>query len=231
MNLLENKQQGFTLIELLIGIVVGLIAIAAVLSVTTSMIRGNTDYLRMVRLNQELHTVMTLITRDLKRAGYWRDATGLTQNIFMTATTDVIVENDVSGTIGDCVLFSYDIDVDGNYNCPFGPSYDTADGCNADGTDERLGFRYDRMNDQVDVRQSGLACNTGVNTWTPLTDENVVNITTLRFTTDYFSSANSGNEEILYITITLAGELISDPDVQRTLTEQVRVRNDNVPVF
>lgn len=196
-------QKGFSLIELLIGIVVGLIAVAAIVSAFTNIVLSNADYLKMIRLNQELNSLITLMTRDLKRAGYSGAATGVTSaNPFMT-TANLTFGDAVDANTFRQITFGYDTDDDG--------VVDTAPA-------ERFGYRYDSANLSVD----GLK-NTA---WTTLSDEEAIEITGLTFVENNLSLTDASTEEIRYIIITLSGRLAYDHSVSRTLTEQVRVRND-----
>lgn len=69
-----GRQSGFGLVELMIGIAVGLIVVAAALSLlSTSMARSN-DSIKMTRLDQELRQVMSMLSRDLRRATSWDPA-------------------------------------------------------------------------------------------------------------------------------------------------------------
>ena len=65
------KRNGFTLVELLIASVLGMLVVGGIITVFATTVRFNSDNLQMVRLNQELRGVMSLISRDLRRAGYF----------------------------------------------------------------------------------------------------------------------------------------------------------------
>jgi prepilin-type N-terminal cleavage/methylation domain-containing protein len=69
-----NRQNGFGLVELLIGMVIALIILAAASTALLSSLTANRDSIRMARLDQELRQVMTMVTRDLRRATSWDPA-------------------------------------------------------------------------------------------------------------------------------------------------------------
>ena len=75
----KSMQRGFTLIELMISIVIGLIILTAVIGMFVTMIKADNDYLKSIRLNQELRSSMSLITRNIRRAGI--DGSGATRGI------------------------------------------------------------------------------------------------------------------------------------------------------
>ena len=61
---------GFSLLELLVAMAAGLMVLATAVTLMTSLlITGNTS-LQLSRLNQEIHTISDVISRDLQRAGF-----------------------------------------------------------------------------------------------------------------------------------------------------------------
>ncbi len=69
-----RRQFGFGLVELMIGLLVGMIVVAAALSLLSTTMASSNDSIKMLRLDQELRQVMTMITRDLRRATIWDPA-------------------------------------------------------------------------------------------------------------------------------------------------------------
>lgn len=285
----RTQQSGFGLVELMIGLVVGMIVVAAALSLLTSTMSVSNDSIKMTRLDQELRQTMTMLTRDLRRATIWDPAADVVRvaasspltlsavngNVTVTSVTGNLEDlgakavgaqlvykrgstvyratitaynsanKSYSVTIatawpagvtavngvpagswsmlrpesiltfsGTCILFASDTDLTGTY-----------------GTGERLGYRYDDAEDAVEVRTSGLGTdNCAQGTWENLTDERSVEI--YDFNVDDNSPAplaSSGfNLAIREFTIRIKGRLKSDPSVERTLQETVRVRNDRL---
>lgn len=204
-----TRQKGFTLIELMIGIVVAAIAMAATLSAFISVVRSNADYLSMIKINQELNTVMTVMVRDLKRAGYDGNTTGKTvDNQFMDTATGT----DISINVGnDCISFSYDLNGDGTVD-------------SSGDADDLFGYRYDSTDNAIEMRNGASNCAGGG--WVNITDEDSIVISDLSFTDSSLSLTNSAENEIRFIEISITGRLDNDSSVTRTLTERVRVRND-----
>lgn len=89
---------GFTLIELMIAMVLGLIVIGAVLALSLSMIRSNSDTIASTRLTQELRATASAITSELQRAGSVADPFDLT-----AATSIGPVDDSTDG----CLQYSY----------------------------------------------------------------------------------------------------------------------------
>ena len=69
-----THQRGLSLIELMIGITVALFIAAAGGSLLVGQLREHRALALEARLTQDLRTAADLITRDLRRAGYWGNA-------------------------------------------------------------------------------------------------------------------------------------------------------------
>ena len=93
----SRRPKGFTLIELMVALVIGLVLMLGLTTFLINNIRSNSDTLKAIRLNQEMRATMMLMSRELRRAGYWASTASGT-NPFQTMTTS---------TAG-CVLYSYD---------------------------------------------------------------------------------------------------------------------------
>ena len=61
-------QRGFSLIELMVSVVLGLLLVAAVLSLVVSVTKTNADTIRSTRLTQELRTLLEVVSREVTRA-------------------------------------------------------------------------------------------------------------------------------------------------------------------
>ena len=95
----SRRQSGFGLVELMIGLLVGLIVVAAALSLLSTTMASSNDTIRMTRLDQELRQVMTMLTRDLRRATIWDTAVDVTRVSLAHPLT-------LSGNTGDVTVTS-----------------------------------------------------------------------------------------------------------------------------
>lgn len=222
-----------SLIELMVAIVIGLIVVGGLTSLVVATISTNNDNMNMTRLTQELRNSMQLITRDLRRAGFSRDAlldvgTGAMANPFITVDYQDL---DGDGFDDDnCILYSFD----GEPAIASGSSVTTG----VDGTasaSEQHGVRYDQDNLAIDyIADSDNTLSTcgGTDDWVPMTDKNAVEITSLTFgdvgSTGSFPTVTSsgGSVTVREIQVTISGQLKDDPDFNRTIQDTVRVRND-----
>jgi prepilin peptidase dependent protein B len=246
----HKQQAGVTLVELMIGLLVGLIVIAAGLNIFTTSIRGQTDNINLTRLNQDMRSMMDIMVRDIRRAGFWTSQPDLyiftpllnpqvQTNPFFDSTTNGATTDLAVYNTGSCIVYAY------NYDNDSPPVVDSSD---------RLGFRLNN-DGELQMRSSGSSnedCNYG--TWESITEPEV-EITALAFTLttatlNVTSMVNdkdgddNGNgicdtgeacntcttgQACLYVrnvAISLTGRLRDDNTVVQTITEQVRVRND-----
>lgn len=90
---------GFTLVELMIAMVLGLIVIGAVLALSLSMIRANSDTIAGSRVTQELRATSATIASELKRAGSTENPFNVTA---AAALGTVTVANSAK-----CIIYSY----------------------------------------------------------------------------------------------------------------------------
>ena len=67
----RNLQRGVTLIELMVSSAIALIALSSVLTVYSATANHSSRQLQQAHLHQQLRGMMHLLSRDLKRAGYW----------------------------------------------------------------------------------------------------------------------------------------------------------------
>ncbi|MDP3876745.1 MAG: prepilin-type N-terminal cleavage/methylation domain-containing protein [Methylobacter sp.] len=223
-----NKQTGFTLIELMIASLLGLIVVSATIAMYVGTVRASTDTLNSVHLNHDLDAVLSLITNDLKRAGYWGGAVIGADSLNNPFTLDTA---NIQAPAASCILYSYDADGDGVVDA-----------------DEFYGFRLNGSN--IDIRLSGTTtadCADG--TWSAMTTEGTVNVTALTFATTYkclnvtttlsyntpCADVTAGNlatgekaVESRRIDIALTGQLVNDTTVTKTLTDTIKVRADRV---
>ncbi len=243
-----KKLKGFTLIEIMISLLLGLIVIGGALSIYISTIRSSTDITNSARLNYDLDSVMQLMVNDIRRAGYWGGAISgadAKTNNFTQAATDIQIRNIAAPTTavnsGNCILYTYDADSSGTVSA-----------------DEYYGFRLNgveleaRITGTVATAQS---CGVGTQ-WNNIADENKVNISVLTFSDNNskcfnstssvlyapagadkscpaaavagFSAAGNTLVETREITITLTGNIVNDAPVTKSLTANVKVRNNRI---
>lgn len=116
-------QRGVSLIETLVGLAVGLIVLAGAITMFMSSARYNSITLSGAHLDQELRSAMSLITHDLRRAGYSGiqgdrdtnmdrtvDIADLSFNPFNSGPVDITIGNRVGEAANSCVTYAYNLD-------------------------------------------------------------------------------------------------------------------------
>lgn len=227
---LIKPQTGFNLIELMVASIIGMLTIAGIITFFVKTVHSNSDGLNEIRLNQELRALMDVMARDIRRSGYWRNADGVTPNIYASGAHSLTVVNK------DCITFSYD-----NYKAS-DSNPDVVQ--NSDAT----GFRL--LNGTIKFRRNSSFCNKTTN-WIALSDSDTVKITKLEFNirplchnissplTPITKQRGCGESDNLLppaeddtlsitniVTIKLSGELKADRKISAIdMTETVLVRN------
>ena len=79
-----QHQRGLSLVELLVGIVIGMIVLVGATQLFVNHIGNNRQLVLETRVNQELRAAADLIARDIRRSGYWGNATAA---VIATPTT------------------------------------------------------------------------------------------------------------------------------------------------
>jgi prepilin peptidase dependent protein B len=212
------KLRGVTFIEMLVALAINTVLLLAI----TTLFGSNFSYFNQAVhadiLTQQLQLNLNLMANEIRRAGFWSNAStiigsGTNTNPFMvTGSTDITI------TGGNCILFTYDYNKDGSLPA-------IAAGSN----DERFGFRL--VNQILQTRPPGatFACNAATNNWENITNTSSVEITALSFTLNQETvpvGAASDYMIIRRVDISITGRLTEFPTVTKTLTEQVRIRND-----
>lgn len=214
---------GVTLLEALISLVIGLIVTGAMVALMGNSMGSATRIIEMSQLTDEMRNVMHLLTRDLRRANYTATALYCYGNSDCGTDGSAPQSGDINiNADNDCITFNLDRDWDGDA---------TEDGAG--------GFRR-RVVDSVGVIEMWIGnaspgCDVASNDWVAVTDPGFVDITTFTITDDkaFVGTINeeggsSFNQRIRQVTLTVGGRLLIDNDINRTLVDEIRVRNDYI---
>jgi prepilin peptidase dependent protein B len=221
-----RRQSGLGLVELLIASAIGLFLLAGLTDFLGRSLTSSGRNFQDARLTQDLNVAMELMARDLRRAGYSSAAQGnpaavsAPANPFTQETVAGAGDGGINLATAGCVLYAYDAPATENGNLD---------------VVERLGFRLQAGT--VQAGTSATTCATGA--WQAVTDPGLSEITALSFQYMDGNGAAAAPQRPLVaasgvtwavctrlIQVTLTGRLRSDPNVTRTLTQNVRVRND-----
>jgi prepilin peptidase dependent protein B len=230
-------QRGLALIEMMVSIALGLLLVAAVATLLVSHVAEHRRLLAEVRLMQDLRAAADLVTRDLRRAGYWgraEAAVAAGDGIAPQANPYAGIWPAASAGSTSAVGYGYSRDAgeDGIVSA-----------------NERFGFRLNTRTRVLEARLGGaaLAPDSG-DSWQPLTDPRAIQITRFAVTHSVQSidllphCATAGTppacpagsstcpprQQVSLLVVDIDAVDPRDPSVARTLRTRVRPRNDVV---
>jgi prepilin peptidase dependent protein B len=215
-------QRGVSLIEMMVGTAVGLFIVAGGISLYVSNLTNSRRMLVETAVNQELRAAADLVSRDLRRAGYWGNAIQGTVAIGTSSLTTANPYNAVTDSATE-VTYQFSRDADA------APLTDL----NTQAANEQFGFRL--SDESVEMQTSN-------GTWVAITRPDVVRVTTFTVTSTAtginlgtlcspqkaIGSPRYPTTTVRSYNIQLVGQSASDANVQRRLDSTVRLRNDQL---
>ena len=215
---LRAHQRGLSIIELLIGTAVGMAVISGAALLTAKNLGGSRLVLAEARLNEDLRNAADLLTRDLRRAGYWGNAISGT---IAQGGTSVTAKNPYSAASSPAVN-----------TVSYGFSREASADDDKQADNESFGFR---LQDNAVQMGSG-------KDWTDVTDKTSIKVTRFSIaptettvslgqycaTVCALGSATCPRMRIHSFAVLIEGTSVRDPDIKRSLRSTVRVRNDEV---
>jgi type IV pilus assembly protein PilW len=169
------------------------------------------------RLSQDMRAAMDIVTRDVRRAGYWQNAQagswfyGSASAVVSYDSTGYAAVAPASGPASSAVTYAYSKDADNVAN---------------------------PATEQFGVKQSGntLQMKIGGGGYQDLTDPQTTNVTAFTVTPTVTTipiscikpcAASCPTVQVREYAIALTAQAANDPTVQRTLRSSVRLRNDH----
>ena len=215
-----RRQRGLTIVELLVGVALGLFIVAVATTLLVSRVHEHRALLIESRLMQDLRAAGDLITRDLRRAGYWGDAAAAVwRRGAGTPIANPYTAMSPSSAASDAVSFLF--------------SRDTTENHHVDGN-EHFGFR---------LRKGVIEMLLGSGNWQALTDAGTVEVIAFDITPDVQEIALNGfcakdcppgsidcppKQQVRSLAVLISGRSTADSTVTRTVRSQVRLRNDTI---
>lgn len=214
---------GMSMIELLVGVAIGLFILAGASAMFVGNVTNSRRLLLEAQINQDLRSTMDLVTRDLRRGGYWGNSLAGTLATGSGSTTALNPYSVITRTGLTQIDYAYTRDATEN------------NALNA-GT-EQFGFKLDTTTNSVQMNSGG--------SWQTLTNSDILTINTFSIaptetTLDIRASCaktctdanpalpNCPRIQVRSYDILLTGTSKTDAAVSRTLISQVRVRNDSM---
>jgi len=215
--LANHRQRGVSLVELLVGVAIGLFIVAVGMTLLTGNLRENRALVVESRLMQDLRTASDLVSRDLRRAGYWSDAAA---GVWQRGASGVIGNPYAAvaplAAASDAVSFRFSRDASENHRVD---------------NNEEFGFR---------VRAGTLEMMLGSGNWQAVTDPATLAVTAFsvtpsvqRISLERFCASACGAgacpvQQVRSLTLSLTARSATDSTVVRTVRHSVRLRNDDV---
>lgn len=212
---LRESQRGMSLVAMMVAAAIGLFIAAAATQFFVGQVQSARRMALDARLHQDLRAAADLMSRDLRRAGYWQ---GALQTRESSAQTNPYARIELTGSPNARqARYSHSRD-------------NVEDGLV--GSHEAAGFRVE--DDSLQALVGGR--------WQALTDPSVVQITHLAITahaqtvslghlcTPACTDSDAACPRLTQrrLRIELAGRSASDPGMVRQLQTDVRVRNDDI---
>ena len=209
----RSNIKGFSLLELMISLAIGMTLVAGVLTIYTGTIQNSSSFVSLTKLDQELQSILKLITSEAKRAGYDGDA---------SVGTDTNFGIDDANSTSTCLLYSYDSSDTGSIGTKVAA--------------ETYGIR--KTGTAIQYASSTSSCTSG--TWNAINDTNNISISNLVFTLTKSCVILNTGEDCTVVTpasgyqtvkkyqldITIAGYFTNNPENVRSMTTSVIMHND-----
>lgn len=217
----HGRQQGLSIVELMVGVAIGLLIVSGTISLFVNSLGNSRRMTVESRVNQELRAAADLISRDLRRAGYWANSVNGT---VATGVASVTAPNPYIAVDDDTSEITYNFTRDATEN-------DALD------TNEQFGFRLN--GGAIEMQTDGAPSRSQI------TNPNLVTITGFDITPRVSvlpvgdvcqhtcvlgevspEGTNCPTLTVRQYDIKIQGNAVSDALVKRELQTSVRVRND-----
>lgn len=216
----RNAGRGISMVELLVGLAVGLFIAAAGVTLMAGNLRENRSLMLESRLMQDLRTASDIISRDLRRAGYWAGAVAAVRSAAAASSpANPYLAVSPSAAQADNVSFAFSRDATENQ---------TLD------SNEQFGFR---------LRRGVIEMQLGAGNWQALTDLNTLFVTDFLVSPTVEEISLAGQclrpcpaatvdcpprQQVRSLAVAITARSSGDATVQRNLHSTVRLRNDAV---
>jgi len=219
-----RPSRGFTLVELMIALTIMLVVSMAAVQLSASVFSTNSQHIHMTQLSSEMRSTMQIMSRDVRRAGYNSDALAGFLTTQAINSGIAMGDPDVSGA-SDCVQVTYD---------------DMSEGMS--GRTANVVYRLrnisgvGRISALYGDNATAISCATLITDvgWVDMSDPLLVNITALQFVlkdslTDIAENQSNGHMIQVgteQVSITISAMLRTNASVNRSIVNEVQIRNE-----
>jgi len=227
----RRRQRGLSLVELMTGTALGLLVVAGAISLLAGQLGATRRLMLEARVQQDLRSTADLMTRELRRSGYWGQALAGVPAVLPAAEAGGTTQAPTAPPRNPYAALSADA---GAATLGYSLSRDATENGSVD-LNERFGLRLNRSEHTLQML-------TGSGTWQTLTDPAVVTlpddglaIALIETPVDLRQicpSACTGIDcprlTVREARLTLKARATADPSLQRQLETRVRLRNDRL---
>lgn len=233
----RHLTRGLSIVEMMIGITISLFILAGATMLLTSQLGDNRRLLLEAQLQQDLRTAADMISRDIRRAGYWGQAyRSVCPPSPATCTAAANPYNGMTTVSTTQVIYARSTDEEGGVL--IGTDDDAVDG-GANRPREQVGFRWNTSNKTIDFL-------VGANNWQALTDAAVMQVTQFSMAlaavpiavpcgagpcspTEPTQALGPGGCRLVQmsrdVSFTIVAQAVHDSNVKRSVSDNVRLRN------
>jgi prepilin peptidase dependent protein B len=205
----QHRQAGLSMVELMVGVAIGLFVVAGATMAVSNQLGDNRRVMLETQIQQDLRTAADMITRDVRRSGYW-----------------------VNAQAG--VWHAGAVSVDANPHAALTPASGVANEVRFEYSrgnplNEDAGFQL--VDNTIKMRVGGQ--------WQALTDSTTLRITDFRVTLNSqnialacFNDCPGGGtacwptQTVREVEVFIDGTAVHDPSLRRNARSNVRLRND-----
>ena len=233
----RRSSLGLSIVEMMIGVTISLFILAGATMLLTSQLGDNRRLLLEAQLQQDLRTAADMISRDIRRAGYWGQAyRSVCPPSPATCTAAANPYRDLATESTTQVIYARSTDEEVNQN--LGTDDGLVDG-QANRPREQVGFRWNASNKTIDFL-------VGANNWQALTDAAVMQVTQFSMTlaavpvpvpcgtgpcspTEPTQALGPGGCRLVQmsrdVSFSIVAQAMHDSNVKRSVSDNVRLRN------
>ena len=240
-NFSQRQARGLSIVELMIGVTISLFILAGATMVLTSQMGDNRRLLLEAQMQQDLRTAADMISRDIRRAGYWGQAyRGVCPPppVACNLLANPYSELSTQGPVGSATQVVYARSTDEEGGVAIGTDDNLLDSV-ANRPREQVGFRWNAANKTIDYL-------VGANNWQALTDAAVLQVTQFTMNvamvdvvvpcgtgacspTTPTQALGPGGCRLVQrsrdLRFTIIARAVHDNNVRRSLSDTVRLRN------
>lgn len=213
------RQRGLSLVELMIGMALGLFIVAVATALLVNRLREHRALLVESRLMQDLRSTAALVGRDLRRAGHWGDATAALWQPGSAPIANPYTELAPASGSTHTLSFRFSRDALENHLVD---------------SNEQFGFR---------LHHGAVEMQLGGGSWQALTDKRTMVVLSFSVTPSVREISLAGTcalpcpaasagcpptQQLRSVAIAITGRAATDPQVVRSASTDVKLRNDVV---